>query len=157
MHGDPVLGSDGPPRQVTDGLAEIVRSACEAVDADGAGITLLQPDGRCMSIETTMPLVHTADQLQDESGEGPCTLAAKSITTISVDIASDTRWPQWGPAVAALGFCSLLSAQIRPDGHGIGVLTVYSARPRSFTIDETALTHMFARQAAVALIHDGQH
>lgn len=150
MHRDAEIGSE---RQAPDRLAEIVRSVAEAMSADGAGITLLRPQRRCVSVEATTSLVRAADRLQAKSGEGPCTIVGQSATTFSVDIAADPRWPNWGPAVAALGFCSLLAAQIRPDGQAIGVLTVYSAGPRSFSSDEAALTHLFARQAALLLVH----
>lgn len=132
-------------------LAQIVREACEAVAGDCAGVALLPVDGPLVSIGGSDPRVPAADRLQEQLGEGPLLMATASRTVAADDLACDPRWPRWGPAVAALGLRSLLSAALRLDGHGTGALTVYSAQPHSFCVDEIALAHLFARQLAATL------
>lgn len=144
-------GSSGLQPVVAGELAEILELARQAVEATGAGITVLEPAGGWVSIAASTPGVRAAEQLQVEFGQGPGPSVGQSLTVVSGDIGAEPRWPRWGPAVAALGWCSLLATQIQVDGKGVGALTVYSARPRSFTTDEVALTHLFARQAATTL------
>ncbi|MBV9830706.1 MAG: GAF and ANTAR domain-containing protein, partial [Marmoricola sp.] len=51
----------------------------------------------------------------------------------SLDIATDTRWPAWGPCVAhGLGARSVLCLRLYADDSTIGVLRLYARRAEAF-------------------------
>jgi GAF domain-containing protein len=136
----------------TDRTAEeVVSFAVQQMDADHAGIALLQRRGRLETIAATDPVVGEVDGLQSEFREGPC-LEHGGEALLVADLESDRRWPLWGPKAAALGIASLLAvAFTTSDGRPAGSITLYWRRHRRFQPDDVAFATIFARHAAVAL------
>jgi GAF domain-containing protein len=130
----------------------VVRFACETIRTDHAGITVLRGGGRLRSVGVSDPLVREADRLQYELGEGPCVQATvEQRTLLSDDLHGDARWPRWGPRAAAIGFSSVLSAQLHAGDQHIGALNLYGARPAQFSADDAETAHLFGFHAAAAL------
>jgi GAF domain-containing protein len=77
------------------------------------------------------------------------TVESKLVT--SAYLATDERWPTWGPQASALGFNSVLSAELHSRGRRIGALNLYGAEEASFTREDIVLAELFARQGALAL------
>lgn len=138
-----------PDTQAT--LDQIVTLAREAIACDHAGISLLH--GR-KQVETasSAAVVERADALQHELGEGPCLQVIWTHDTFLVeDMASDERWPRWGPAAAELGLCSILAVRLFTHGQTHGALNLYACTPRHFDADDVAVAHIYATHASVAL------
>ncbi len=74
-----------------------------------------------------------------------------SQTVVSSDLASDARWPTWGPAAVRLGFRSVLSAELRAGGERIGAINLYGDEVRLFSEDDADVARLFACHAAAAL------
>lgn len=139
---------------VNEAVSRIVRYAVATVGTQFAGVTLLRPGRRLESVGTTDPIVDSADQLQYDLQEGPCIDAAvdpQSHVLLSADLATDDRWPQWGPKTAALGLRAILSAELRTGGRRLGALNLYGEQPRQFSSDDAATAHLFAAHATLAL------
>jgi len=97
-------------------------------------------------------MVQKADALQYEYGEGPCLDAIWNLDTYLInDLSTESRWPRWTPAAAALGVGSVLSLKLDTDGGVEGGLNLYSYKPRVFGLDDVAAASIFARHASVAL------
>src|SRR5690606_1129343 len=100
----------------------------------------------------TSPLARTADELQQELGEGPCLDAIDTATTYVVpDASTDPRWPHWGPCVAELGIRSVLSVQLSTETGNLGALNFYATRADAFNDDDVMVAEIFAEHAALAL------
>jgi len=111
---------------------------------------------RGRSLEThagTSEAVRTADQLQAETGEGPCLDAIHEQATIYVsDLSTDPRWPSWGSQVAErTGLRSVLSCQLFTDEDAVGALNMYSDRTQAFDGDDHAEALALAAHIAVAM------
>jgi GAF domain-containing protein len=130
---------------------EVASFAVQQMDADYAGIALLQRGGRLETIAATDPLVAQVDALQSELQEGP-SRSHTGEALLAPELRSDARWPRWGPKVTALGIASLLAVDFTTsDGRPAGSINLYWRQPRRFQPDDVAFANIFARHAAVAL------
>lgn len=136
---------------VEETLGGICEFAVQAVGCDHAGIHLV----RNRQIETggaTDSVVEHADKLQMECDEGPCLDAVWTHDTFLVhDIATDERWPTFGPMAGDLGLRSILSIRLVTAEQTQGALNMYSEKVRLFSSDDIATAHVFGRHASVAL------
>jgi GAF domain-containing protein len=138
---------------VPETIDQIVGFAVETIGTNFGGITLLNSRGRAFkTVGATHESVHTADALQYDLREGPCVDAAVAdALVISAYLATDERWPTWGPRASLLGFNSILSAEMHARGRRIGALNLYGAEEATFTREDMVLAALFARQGALAL------
>lgn len=138
---------------VTETIDQIVSFAVEAIDTTYGGITLVKSGGRAYStVGATHQSVIEADRIQYELRQGPCVDAAQdSKIVVSSYLATDERWPEWGPKASALGFNSVLSAELHARGRRIGALNLYGTSEATFSPEDIALAALFARQGALAL------
>jgi GAF domain-containing protein len=138
---------------VTATAEDIVRYARAQLDADQAGISIIRPRDPFETIAPTDPMVERLDRLQYELGEGPCYDNPWPDQTLTVPILAEVeRWPAWAAEVAALGFVSLLAAELTTaEGHRIGAVNAYWTQRRCFTPDDIAFMAIFARHATLAL------
>jgi len=118
---------------VADALSHVADAATEIMPgADLVTVTLRDRDGRLHTPVESAPLGVELDELQDRFGEGPCLDAARSpgpAYRYSSDLAVDPEWPRFGPAAAELGFHSVLSTALLPEGRLSGALNIFSRKP----------------------------
>jgi hypothetical protein len=138
---------------VTETIDQIVSFAVEAIGSTYGGITLVMVGGRTFTtVGATHDSVVEADHLQYQLREGPCVEATvDSKLVVSAHLATDDRWPRWGPQASALGFNSILSAELHARGRRIGALNLYGAEESTFSEEDIVLAALFARQGALAL------
>lgn len=120
----------------------------------GAGVSLLDAQGRRTSAGFTDRVVEQADALQYKLGQGPCLTAWAAEETVFVDdVSSDPRWPEWSAAVASLPVRSVVSTALISGKECIGALKVYAALPSAYDPDIGRLLELFAAPAATLLSH----
>ena len=141
------------PMDLDETLDLITRSAAETIPGIvEASISITTRTGEIQTLAPTGPIVTRADHLQYELGEGPCLDAAVEEPVVAVnDLASDPRWPDFGPKAAALGFGSQVAFQFRAEPHVRGALNLYAREPNEIDQDSIQLGSMFAGQIAVAM------
>jgi hypothetical protein len=135
-------------------LELITRSAADTIPGIvEASISITTKNGEIQTLAPTGPLVMRADSLQYELGEGPCLHAALEEAVVVVeDLATDSRWPDFGPKAAALGFGSQVAFQFQAgEPNTRGALNLYAREPRAIDQDSIQLGSMYAGQIAVAL------
>jgi GAF domain-containing protein len=140
---------------------ETVRSALELVTslavetipgAAGAGVTLLDPEGRPTTAAASDPLVDRADAAQYELDEGPCLTAWRQRQLVRIDdTATEPRWPRWSGVARGLGLRAVLSVPLVAADSGLGAIKVYATTPGVFDARSEHLLTLFAGQAAVLL------
>ena len=139
-----------PPLTAT----RIVEGALEVVpEAGHAGLSVRRRKSQWASLGVTSELTREVDQAQYSLGQGPCLDAAVHAEWFrSGDVASDSRWPQWGPRAARLGIQSLLSVRLLAEGAPIGALNLYAEESGRFAErDVVDLAVLYATHAALAL------
>lgn len=142
-------------------LERIVTTVGLTVPCDDAGVLLVASREGASTAACTSATVERAHDLQLELDEGPCldAIDAESGHFLVHDTATDERWPRWGPAVAALGYRSVLSIRLATLERRYGSLNLYAQGPSSFDLADLGRGVAFGRLASVALAvaqdHDG--
>jgi hypothetical protein len=133
-------------------LEAITAAAVEVLpDVDYASITVKHADDSIATIAPTNELVIDLDARQYELREGPCYDAAVSTAhVIAPDIASDDRFPTYGPYVVSKGVHAQAGLRLFDAPASQGALNLYSQRSGAFE-DFSTLANLFAHQAAVAI------
>jgi GAF domain-containing protein len=145
------------PRRAT--LAEIARVCAELVPgADTASITVIGEDGtpHTEAFTTTSALVW--DERQYDANEGPCLDAARGRGVVLVsDMATDQRWPVYGPAAAKAGVGSSLSIGLTERKTVTGAVNLYSPLPEAFDDASVEVATALAGYATAALASAAQY
>ena len=122
-------------------LDRLTLATLEAIPGAVAVSLTVLSRGQFDTRASTHDLALRADSLQYELGRGPCVDAVLEDTAnLSGDVATDTRWGEWGPRVAAdLGVRSVLAYRLllEVEQAAIASLNVYSTEVEAF--DEQSL------------------
>ena len=135
----------------------ITQYAQIAAGCDDAGIMLVHSRVRVETAASTSDRVLRSHELQRELDEGPCLDALETGASFLVaDVATDSRWPTWGPAVADLGIHSAMSVLLETRERRYGSLNLYADRSGAFDSNDLATAMIFARHASIALANAHQ-
>jgi GAF domain-containing protein len=116
------------------------------------GMTLRQRGRPPVTGACSDPLASAADEVQYQTGDGPCLHAMRHSQRVRIDdMAANDRWPRFCERAASLGIRSSLSLPLAADGEPVGALNLYSRRPGAFGEAETRRAEKFAGHASGAL------
>jgi GAF domain-containing protein len=140
---------------VDETLDAVVQFALQALSCSYAGVAFAARGSRMEVAAVTDPVVAEVYELQLSNQDGPLVTVLRDGEPILIrDTDSDGRWPEWAAKVAALGVRSVLDVPLATGREGrkaVGVLGLYSPEPDAFGDDDTAVAHILARHASVAL------
>jgi GAF domain-containing protein len=134
-------------------LDEAVEVAIEIIEGcDLAGMSIVNPRG----IDTPAgsgDALKRLDSLQFELKEGPCFDALHTHEIVLArDLATDPRWPNWGPHVAKeIGVGSIVSYRLFAADDTLGAMNLYSRRTDAFDTEDIHNGGALAAHVAVAL------
>ena len=119
---------------------------------DHVGVTRVSRQ-RAETVAASSEKARLCDQLQYDLDEGPCLDSVRSHqTVVSNDVATDPRWPRWGPAVAEkYGVGSLLSLLLYTHGDAFGAINLYADRPHAYRSEDLIVAQSLAAHLAVAV------
>jgi GAF domain-containing protein len=139
-------------------LEQVVGAAHKVVPgADLVSVTLRAPDGAFHTPVETEPIASELDQLQYETGEGPCVEAARLAGPAFVhsdQLATESAWPRFGPAAARYGFTAVLSTTLLPYARPpqlSGALNIYSRNSDILRQEGRDTALLLATYASLAL------
>jgi GAF domain-containing protein len=134
-------------------LQAIVHAAVGTVPgAQYAALSVVEHRRAIYTRAGTAELVFKVDQVQYDTGEGPCLSAVYKQQTVRVpDMTTEDRWPQFTRRTAELGVLSMLSFQLYVQQDNLGALNLYSADKHAFDDDSEHIGLLFAAHAAVAM------
>ena len=138
---------------MTGTLQRIVELAVEHLEeCEYAGITLVER-GRITSPASSNDIPRKVDEIQSETGEGPCVDAIREHEVFKTgDLAAEDRWPKFSRrANEATGVVSILSLRLFVERDTLGALNLYSTQRDAFDATDEALAAVFATHAAVAM------
>lgn len=139
-------GSAPDPDRVVSEVLQAVPSA------QHGGITLLR-DGRApFSLASSDGVPDAVDRIQHASGEGPSREPTTEHGVVLVDdLASDPRWPVFGPVCAdEVGVRSMLCLRVALGGADRAALSLYASRPAAFGDGDRTRAGLLAPFAALA-------
>jgi GAF domain-containing protein len=134
-------------------LDEAVHVAIDIIGGcDLAGMSIVNPHG----IDTpagSNEALRRLDALQFELKEGPCYDALRMhVVVIGRDLATDERWPVWGPRVVEeIGVRSIVSYRLFSGEDSLGAMNLYSRSPDAFDSEDVENGGALAAHVAVAL------
>ena len=139
------------PRSVDGCLQLTVALAVATVEGcDAAGVFVMDGD-QIVTAASTDPLVGELHDLQSAHEEGPCldALGEGGISSFSLDLGTDARWPRFGPAAELAGVRSGMAFRLseRP----VSALNLYAHMPAAFGATDRAKALVFATLAGLAL------
>ncbi len=119
---------------------------------DHAGITINEKGGLLTRVSSD-DLVHRANELQHELGEGPCLDVMRAQDTlVSQDLDQEQRWPLWAKRVRTeLAVQSMMSMLVYTDSRSFGALSLYAGQGQSFDADDVAVGRALAGHLAVVM------
>jgi GAF domain-containing protein len=136
-------------------LQLIVQQAARTIPgAEHAAITISRGDRRYQTPASTGPLPLSVDELQYENNEGPCLTALATVdVTHTGDLATDSRWPVFGPAASSsTGVMSMLSSPLYlEDDTILGALNLYAKKPDAFDEIDLSGCEILSTHSAIAL------
>lgn len=116
-----------------------------------ASITLLSSDD-ATTIASTDEVAVKLDERQYHDERGPCLDAAAAGERIRItDMRSDSRWPRFAEAAAAVGVLSSLSVPLPIRRNVTGALNFYASSVDAFGEQTVDLAETFAAHAAIAV------
>jgi len=141
-------------RNVDEVLADVTAAAMQLIDGvDVAGVLLI---GKANSFETRAPtsdLMFKLDELQMRYLEGPCVAAALDEVVVRTDdFRNEPRWPNYSPAVTALGVRSGLSFKLYTADRTAGALNLFAFEPRLWDSEAETIGMVLAAHAAAAIL-----
>jgi GAF domain-containing protein len=134
-------------------LEKIVHLAVDHLEpCDFAGISFVE-GRRITSPASSGDVPRIVDEIQAETGEGPCIDAIREQKVFETgDLAGEARWPRFSRrAHEETGVCSIMAFRLFIDGDTLGALNLYATAPDAFDDTDVALASVFAAHAAVAM------
>jgi transcriptional regulator with GAF, ATPase, and Fis domain len=134
-------------------LHAIVHAAIDMVPgARHAGISVVRGRRKIYTQAATADVARRVDQLQYDTGQGPCLEAIREQRTVRLsDMTVETRWLQFTRQAAQLGVLSMLSFQLFVQRDNLGALNLYAEHADAFDDKSEQVGLVFAAHAAVAM------
>ena len=146
------------PRETRD---VVTRHAVEQVPGCAyAAISLIHRGGAVSTVAATHEIAHRVDQIQYDTGEGPCLDAISDHVIYQLDDLprEEPRWPDFIPrAKAETDVGSMLAFRLFTAEDLTGSLNLYSTEPYAFNGHSRAVGTILAAHAAIALLAAGEH
>jgi hypothetical protein len=148
-----LLAAEHEPYLLKQGIVDLALAAVQG--CDWASMTQLR-GGKLGTAASTDPVVDRADAAQYRLEEGPSLDAIWAQDTCHVhDTSSETRWPRWCRAAHRLGVGSLVTVRLAAPARRVGALNYYASKADAFGDEDVQAAHVFAAQAAVAMVRLG--
>ncbi|KUH70102.1 histidine kinase [Mycolicibacterium novocastrense] len=146
--------ASAPPRTVDDVLNDVTATARELMPgADTVGVLLIGRGGKFESLAGTSELPHALDEIQMQSGEGPCVEAALNESILRTDdFRTEERWPLYAAAAVEHGVFSGLSVKLYTADRSAGALNMFGFKPNAFDAEDETIGTVLAAHAAAAIL-----
>lgn len=118
-----------------------------------AALTTIKPGERPRTVAGTDRLAYAVDQIQYQTGEGPCLDAADGDDMVRADdLTVDARWPHFSPRVVAeTPVRSMFAVRLRVEKDLRAALNFYASEPGVLTDDDMAAGVIFASFVSLAV------
>jgi GAF domain-containing protein len=133
------LGSLDPDHDLAPTLQQVVTAAKQLFEADGAGLMLIDRQGRLRWASASDQNAQAAEDGQERLAQGPCMVAfSQRAPAVMRDISTEPEWEELAQVLMGEGIYAALSVPVELDGSAIGTLDIYSAAPWDWDDSELA-------------------
>jgi GAF domain-containing protein len=142
---------------VIDLLNHLVAYSVELLDADAAGIMLVDGHGQLHAVAASSEDAELMELLQLQAEQGPCVDCFHNSVPVSAPNLAETtdRWPRFATSVQQRGaFASVHAVPLRLRGQAIGALNLLHRTPGSLSDDELALGQAPADIATIGILQE---
>lgn len=137
--------------EVLDHLGEEITGI---LAVNGAGVMLEDEKRNLRFTSTSDGVLQRLEDLQVELGEGPCLLAYETGEHVIVsDLATDDRFPRFGPLALDAGMAAVYSFPLRLQNKVVGALNLYRDKPGQFEPEQIQVGQTLADVATAYLVH----
>jgi GAF domain-containing protein len=144
-----IVFADQPLAQILARITDIVGRSVPGASA--VSITLID-DGIPKTAASTGEVARELDERQYAAGHGPCLDAARYAHEMPIlDMATESRWPDYTPRAIELGVLSSLAIPLPLREAVIGAMNLYAAQPHAFDADAERVARTFASYAAITI------
>jgi GAF domain-containing protein len=145
------------PSSVEEALQRAVDTATDVFSVTGAGLMVLDDTETLRYVAASDEAVRVLEQVQEQTGEGPCVDCFVLGTTVTTDDATDDeRWPSLASRLRGTGVRAVLGTPIHVAGGPVGSLNVYAdaARPwdESDRLAVAGFSHLIEHALGVAIL-----
>jgi GAF domain-containing protein len=142
------------PVTVEEALERVVATADALFGVDGTALMLVDRDQALRNLAVSDARAGLLEELQAEHSEGPCVDAFEDKQPVAADdLASDDRWPEFGPAAAGGGLLAVLASPIPYSDHAVGVVAVFAGDPHPWTEAEREAIVAFTELVALLILN----
>lgn len=145
-----MVAGDFALQEVLDRLAE---AAAKATKANACSIRLIDDEAGDMKMRSTYNISEEYRNKGPVTKEDPVIKEAFSGKAVIIDDARDDSRIRYPDATRKEGLVSQMTVAMIFKNEPIGVLRLYSPRPRAFDEDDVALARMVASQCATAIMN----
>ncbi|MGH2806511.1 MAG: ANTAR domain-containing protein [Actinomycetota bacterium] len=144
---------------ISSTMQRIAELTVHAVEGAEEGSVSLARGDEIVTLGATADVCRQIDELQYETGQGPCLSSIKEHETFRIpDMETDHTWPEFSKRAAAeTDIKSMLSFVLDLREGTLGAVNLMSTDKDSFDDDDVATGAIFAAQAAIALANAVQH
>jgi hypothetical protein len=133
-------------------MQQVLSSAKTLLDADKAGLMLVDGVGALRWASASDPMVETHVGELEQLAHGPCRVAfAQRVPVAARDLSAEPVW-RVAQAGIASGIHAGLSVPVQVGGGPVGTLDVYVTTPREWDDSETAALQAYAGLVASLLV-----
>jgi GAF domain-containing protein len=133
-------------------LQRIAESCVELFGLSGSGLMLADEHGELRYVASTDARSHLLEEVQIETGQGPCIESYVRADTVACDdVEDDERWPLLAKRLTGSGIGAVLGVPITLLGVPVGNLDVYHHSRHPWTSDERDALVRFGDVADAAI------
>ena len=139
--------------RLDDVLPRLCADVTGLLAVDGAGVMLEDRHGDLRFIAASNDDIGGIEQLQVETGEGPCVTAHRTGTAVLIDdLETTAQMPDFTPRALAAGIRAVYSFPMRIDDVNVGALNLYRAAAGSLDEDAVTAAQLLADLATTYLL-----
>lgn len=140
--------------ELDDVLSGLGKDVASTLGCAGAGAMLADADEQLRFVATSDEVLGELERLQIELDEGPCLLAYRSCQpVVSADLASDERFPRFGPRAIAAGMRAVYSFPMHLQETAIGALNLYAPEAGDLSHEALEIGRTYADVATIYVVH----
>jgi GAF domain-containing protein len=133
-------------------LQQVLRSAKTLLDADRAGLLLVDRAGALRWASASDRVVEAVEGDLDRLAQGPCVIAFAQRAPVAVrDISAEPGWRALAQVCIDEGISAALSVPVQVGGGPVGTLDIYIAVPKEWDDSEAAALQAYAGLVASLL------
>lgn len=139
-----------------DFLSTLTERSVELLDADAAGVILVDARGVLHVVASTSDRAQLLELLELQNDEGPCLDCLQSgHAVVNVGVAeSRERWPRFSTALAEVGFASVHAIPLRLRDSVVGAMNLFCTADSPLGEDDVAVGQALADIATIGLLQE---